>query len=164
MRQDLYYRLAGVSLYIPPIRERKEDILKAAEFFINKNNKILNKNIKSMSKKLKEIMLEYKWPGNVRELDHIIENIMIRTLDNNVELNVLDMPQHMKENIIGSISLNEGRSGETNLSDILRGIERNLILESLNKNSWNLSRASKDLGIIRQSLEYRMKKLKIEKP
>ena len=163
LRQDLYYRLAGVSLYIPPLRERKEDILTTSEFFINKYNKILSKNVKCMSKELKEVMLDYKWPGNVRELEHIIENIMIRTMDNQTELKVLDIPQYIRDSMLGSISIDKVQKNKCGLPDILRGIEKKLILESLDKNNWNISRATKDLGIIRQSLEYRMKKLKIEK-
>lgn len=164
LRQDLYYRLAGVSLYIPPLRERKEDIVTTIEFFINKYNKMLNKNIKSMSKELKEVMIDYKWPGNVRELEHVIENIMIRTIDTQTELKVLDIPHYIREDMIGSISIDKIQRSKHGLPDILRGIEKELILESLKKNNWNISRATKDLGIIRQSLEYRMKKLKIEKP
>lgn len=164
LRQDLYYRLAGVSLYIPPLRERKEDIITTIEFFINKYNKMLNKNIKSISKELREVMMDYKWPGNVRELEHVIENIMIRTTDTQTELKVLDIPHYIREDIIGSISIDKIQKSKRGLPDILRGIEKELILESLRKNNWNISRATKDLGIIRQSLEYRMKKLKIEKP
>lgn len=164
LRQDLYYRLAGVSLYIPPLRERKDDIVTTIEFFINKYNKMLNKNLKSMSKELGEVMMDYKWPGNVRELEHVIENIMIRTTDTQTELKVLDIPHYIREDMIGSISIDKIQKSKRGLPDILRGIEKELILESLKKNNWNISRATKDLGIIRQSLEYRMKKLKIEKP
>lgn len=164
LRQDLYYRLAGVSLYIPPLRERKEDIVTTIEFFINKYNKMLNKNVKSMSKELKEVMIDYKWPGNVRELEHVIENIMIRTADTQTELKILDIPHYIRDDMIGSISIDKIQKNKRGLPDILRGVEKELILESLKKNNWNISRATKDLGIIRQSLEYRMKKLKIEKP
>ncbi|MTK11886.1 MAG: PAS domain S-box protein [Clostridiaceae bacterium] len=164
LRQDLYYRLAGVSLYIPPLRERKEDIVTTVEFFINKYNKMLNKNIKSMSKELRKVMMDYKWPGNVRELEHVIENIMIRTTDTQTELKILDIPHYIREDMIGSISIDKVQKSKHGLPDILRSIEKELILESLKKNNWNISRATKDLGIIRQSLEYRMKKLKIEKP
>lgn len=164
LRQDLYYRLAGVSLYIPPLRERKEDIVTTIEFFINKYNKMLNKNVKSMSKELKEVMIDYKWPGNVRELEHVIENIMIRTTDTQTELKILDIPHYIRDDMIGSISIDKIQKNKRGLPDILRSVEKELILESLKKNNWNISRATKDLGIIRQSLEYRMKKLKIEKP
>ncbi|WML37417.1 sigma 54-interacting transcriptional regulator [Clostridium sp. OS1-26] len=164
LRQDLYYRLAGVSLYIPPLKERKEDIVATIKFFINKYNKMLNKNIKSMSEELKEVMLDYKWPGNVRELEHAIENIMIRATDNQTELKILDIPHYIREDMIGSISIDKIQKSKHGLPDILRSIEKELILESLKKSNWNISRATKDLGIIRQSLEYRMKKLKIEKP
>lgn len=162
-RQDLYYRISGTSLYIPPLRERKKDIISTGMFFINKYNKILNRNIKSLSGEFQEIMLKYTWPGNVRELEHIIENTMVRTSEKQKELALSDMPNYLKNNLISSVVCDKSREDKDSLSDILRDVEKKLILESLGSNDWNLSRTARDLGIIRQSLEYRMKKLKIER-
>jgi arginine utilization regulatory protein len=162
-RQDLYYRIAGTSLYIPPLRERKEDIISTSMFFINIYNKLLGKNIKNISKELKEVMLKYTWPGNVRELEHIIESIMVRAMESQTELSISNLPHHLKGNIIGSISSEAVQENKGSLTSVLRDVERKLIIESLTNNGWNLSRSARDLGIIRQSLEYRMKKLKIEK-
>jgi arginine utilization regulatory protein len=163
LRQDLYYRIAGVSLYIPPLRERKEDMLTTVNYYIDKYNKLLNKNIKTISKELKDVMLKYRWAGNVRELEHMIENIMIRVSDHEVKLSIADMPQYLKGNILGSLAKEKVQIENTSLPNILRDLERKLIVESLNNNNWNFSKTAKKLGIIRQSLEYRMKKLGIEK-
>jgi arginine utilization regulatory protein len=162
-RQDLYYRIAGTSLYITPLRERQEDIISTSMFFINKYNKLLNRNIKSISKELKEVMLKYTWPGNIRELEHIIESIMVRASEKQTELSISDMPHYLKGNFISSVACDNLQTEKNSLSNVLRDIEKRLILESLEINGWNLSKTARDLGIIRQSLEYRMKKLNIEK-
>jgi arginine utilization regulatory protein len=162
-RQDLYYRIAGTSLYIPSLRERKEDIISTSMFFINKYNKLLSRNIKAISKELKEMMFRYTWPGNIRELEHIIESIMVRASDKETELSISDMPHYLRDNFIGSIASDSVQENKSSLSNVLRDVEKRLILESLEANNWNLSRTARDLGIIRQSLEYRIKKLKIER-
>jgi len=164
LRQDLYYRLAGVSLHIPPLRARKPDILHIALFFINRYNKILNKSIKSLSNELQGLFLGYCWPGNIRELGHIIENIMIRTADGQREVGVQDVPDYIRNIILGNSTIEKPINQTRSLTQSMRTLEREMILQSLASNQWNFSRAAKDLGIIRQSLDYRMKKLKIEKP
>ncbi|WZL72849.1 sigma 54-interacting transcriptional regulator [Clostridiaceae bacterium 35-E11] len=164
LRQDLFYRIAALCLYISPLRQRKEDILCMAEFFVNKYNKLLNKKIKAFSHELKETMLSYAWPGNTRELEHVIENLMVRVEDHQIELNLKDMPGYIKEVILGDTAIQDIKQNDISLPTILREIEKKVILENLNIYQWNLSETSKKLGIIRQSLKYRMKKLGIEKP
>jgi arginine utilization regulatory protein len=163
LRQDLFYRISGLCLYIAPLRERREDILDLTFFFINKYNKLLNKKIKSLSPQLQQIILNYNWPGNVRELEHMIENLMIRASEQQKELEISNMPFYIKEMVLRPDNSNGVRTKTEALPDTLRSIEEKIILESLNKNNWNISATSKDLGIIRQSLLYRMKKLGINK-
>jgi len=163
LRQDLFYRIARICIFIPPLRERKDDILFIAKFFIRKYKKIMNKRIESLSFELKNVMISHNWPGNVRELELVIENLMIKASDNQVELTLDNMPYYLKRMIFSNtlkVSLNEK---EVSLPSTLRNIEKKIILESLNKNKWNLVKTAKDLGIIRQSLEYRLKKLSISK-
>lgn len=164
MRQDLYYRLAGVSLYLPPLRERTSDIVPTILFFVGKYNKLLNKNVKSLSGELCEVVMDYSWPGNIRELEHMVENIMIRTADDQEEIHVSDIPPYMRRNLLGSISKEHMEKKTESLPGLLRDMEKKMILESLKKNRWNLTHAAGELGIIRQSLEYRMKKLGIKRP
>ncbi|QEK11064.1 PAS domain-containing protein [Crassaminicella thermophila] len=162
LRQDLFYRIASLCLYIPPLRERPQDILSMGSFFIGKYNNMLNKSVKSFSPELREIMLSYHWPGNIRELEHIIENLMIRVRENEKELRIEHLPKYIQTRIIGENAVGKIRKKQISLSEILRDIEKRIIVESLNKNEWNISKTSKDLGIIRQSLIYRMKKLGIK--
>ncbi|QZY54756.1 sigma-54 interaction domain-containing protein [Crassaminicella profunda] len=162
LRQDLFYRIATICLYIPPLRERPQDILSMSSFFIEKYNNMLNKNIKAFSSELREIMLSYNWPGNVRELEHILENLMIRVRENEKELRTEHLPKYIQTRIIGENACSKIQKKQNSLTGTLRDIEKRIILESLNKNEWNISKTSRDLGIIRQSLIYRMKKLGIE--
>lgn len=163
LRQDLFYRVAGLSLYISPLRERTEDILEIGKFFINKYNNLLSKNVRNFSNELKDELISYNWPGNIRELEHVIENLMIRVDKNEKELRIEHLPKYIQIRIIGKNANNKLKKKKGSLSQTLRDIEKQLILESLNKNEWNVSKSSEDLGIIRQSLIYRMKKLEIDK-
>ncbi|MDD3705263.1 MAG: sigma 54-interacting transcriptional regulator [Clostridiaceae bacterium] len=162
LRQDLFYRIAGLCLFIPPLQDRKEDILGLSEYFINKYNRLMNKNIKRLSSELKDAMLSYYWPGNIRELEHVIENIMIRTGEYQKELNIKNMPQYLRETFLGYITQKKARDNSESLTETLKHIEKKIILEGLKRNKWNISKTAKDLGIIRQSLIYRIKKLDIK--
>ncbi|MCI4140008.1 AAA family ATPase, partial [Bacillus vallismortis] len=70
MRKDLYYRLSVVTLFIPPLRERKEDILPLASEFFQKNNHLFQMNVEHISEDVKQFFLSSDWPGNIRELEH----------------------------------------------------------------------------------------------
>jgi len=78
-RVDLFYRLKVVSIYMPPLRERKEDIPLLVDHFIRKYNRGLNKNVRSVSKKAKTMLQKYIWPGNVRELENNVHTAMVMT-------------------------------------------------------------------------------------
>ncbi|WP_186429957.1 sigma-54-dependent Fis family transcriptional regulator [Clostridium sp. BSD9I1] len=163
LRQDLFYRISGFCLYIPPLRERIKDVICIGEFFIKKYNKLLSRNIKAFSKQLEQIMMSHKWPGNIRELEHFVENMMIKATENQRELNYEDIPRYIKNEMLNEVAVNMIQDNEKTLPEFLRFEEKKIIINSLNKNLWNLTRTAKDLGIIRQSLEYRMKKLDIKR-
>jgi arginine utilization regulatory protein len=167
LREDFFYRIAGAVIQIPPLRQRKADIIHLSDFFINKYNNLLGKQIVSMSPDLKETFLKYYWPGNVRELEHIIESMVIKAEGKQNELNKDNLPSYFINNILNDniIKEKEYKKEHTNtLPKTLRNIEELIINESLEKNGWNLTKTAKDLGIIRQSLNYRMKKLNIIRP
>jgi two-component system response regulator AtoC len=84
-RQDLYYRLAIISIFLPTLRERKEDILPLVEFFISRYNRKFRKNVTGITDETRRLMLKYDWPGNVRELKNAVERAMI--LEEKNELN-----------------------------------------------------------------------------
>jgi arginine utilization regulatory protein len=163
LRQDLYYRLAGVSLNIPPLRERRLDIMPITTFFINRYNAKLNRVVKNVAKDLVDFIFTYRWPGNIRELEHVIENIMIRASGEQEEIGLADIPDSLRHVLLGPSRRDGPAARPAALPSQLRDLERERILASLERNRWNFTQAARDLGIIRQSLDYRMKKLGIGK-
>ena len=118
-RQDLFYRLNVIPLFVPPLRERKDDILLLADYFIDKYNKRLSKNILGLSKDVQEILLKYPWPGNVRELENYLEYMVSFETDKYIQLNNIhyklksfylgeskNLPQYIDNNEL-NISLKE---------------------------------------------------------
>ena len=85
LRRDLYYRLAVVSIHVPPLRNRQADIPVLTKFFLNRTNKIMGKNVKGISKEVLQAFNKHDWPGNVRELQHAIEHAM-NVIDGNSAL------------------------------------------------------------------------------
>lgn len=163
LRQDLYYRIAGYNLVIPPLRDRDEDIFDFTKFFISKNNINLGKNISEISNNLKSFMKGYKWEGNIRELDHFVENIMVRTDNNDSFLRETNIPEYILE-IMNEDSTNKIDDINTNsLEEKINEYEKYLIIEYLGNNKWNVSKTAKELGITRQSLIYRMRKLNLNR-
>jgi len=163
LREDLYYRIAGYNLFISPLRERLEDLFDIADTSIYSYNQSMQRNIQGLSKELKKLMKNYHWPGNVRELQHFIENLMVRANEIDKVLTIDHIPDYLKERILSQTRLDMISLKKESLPDSLRSLERKIILESLDDNAWNVSRTARKLGIIRQSLLYRMKKLGIKK-
>jgi DNA-binding NtrC family response regulator len=93
-REDLFYRLNSFPISIPPIRQRRADILVLTEFFVDEFNKKLQKKVKGFSKKALKLIYEYDWPGNVREMENTIERCMI--ISDNDQLDLDDLPQHIR--------------------------------------------------------------------
>ncbi|GEP65333.1 PAS domain-containing protein [Clostridium beijerinckii] len=141
-REDLYYRLNVIPLYIPPLRERKHDILPLINFFLTQLNKKYNFN-KIFASDALNCMYEYNWPGNVRELKNIVERAVIMSEDDKVKRS--DLPK----NIIGSngmiVTLNTFEEG-INLKETLDAIEKKLIKKAYDKYG-NVRAAAKSLGI-----------------
>ncbi len=93
-REDLFYRLNSFPISIPPIRQRRSDILVLTEYFLEEFNKKLQKNVKGFSKKALKLIYEYDWPGNVREMENTIERCMIISEKDNLDID--DLPQHIR--------------------------------------------------------------------
>ena len=151
-REDLYYRLNIFPIKIPPLRERKEDIPILVNHFINKHSKKLGKRIETISPQDMNKLIEYNWTGNVRELENIIERAIIVSSTKN--LNLKDSFSRAK--------VNGSNKGFQSLQDM----ERNYILEVLESTNWRVSGpkgAAKILGLVPSTLEFRMKKLNINR-
>ena len=162
LRKDLFYRIAGFNLYIPPLKDRKEDLFEMTYHFITKNNINMNRNIMEIKDNLKEIMESYEWPGNARELEHFIENIMIKSHEDDRYLRAENIPNFIKHTM-GKTIPNNKKIEDISLEEELERLERDLIIKALDKNLWNVSKSAKDLKVTRQSLIYRMKKLDINR-
>ncbi|MGB8657865.1 MAG: sigma-54 dependent transcriptional regulator [Candidatus Zixiibacteriota bacterium] len=151
-REDLYYRLNVISISIPPLRERKEDILALVDHFIRKANQECGRSIRGITTDVKDIILGYDWPGNVRELENVIERGVVLSRTDVIDRN--DLPY------LGLIKSKEVIPS-ANLS--LRDMEKNHILGTLNANHWNLIKSADILGIHRNTLRLKMKEYGIER-
>jgi len=142
-REDLYYRLKVVSIQLPPLRDRREDILPLAEHFLRKFSKDNNKVIKCFSPDVIEFMMNYSWPGNVRELENMIEHGVI--LAKHKEISMADLPQDF---------CHPSPPEEKTIEDVMR----NHIINVLEETKGNISEAAKILGIQRMTLYNKLKK------
>ena len=154
-REDLYYRLNVINIEMPPLCDRKEDILELAGFFLNKLN-LEYKTVTGFSKEVKKCLKEYSWPGNVRELDNVIKSAY--AINDNFMIELKDLPSKMVEN-----SQYISETEETGLENLMENYEKNLIISFLKKNHWNCSEAASKMGIHRSVLYKKIKKYNIEK-
>jgi len=168
LRSDLFYRLSGGMIYIPPLRDRKKDINLFIEHYINEYNNIYGKNVNGISNELEKFFMEYNFDGNVRELKHIIES-MIGISDKRI-LDVQQLPAYLysrvyKTNDIDKMFIDEAPvfDMETyNLNKIIEEKEIETIKKVLKITKGNKTKAGEILGIPRQTLKYKMDKLDIK--
>ncbi len=172
LRKDLFYRLSGNMIYLPPLRERKDDIEYLIDNYIDYFNDVYGKNVKGISEELRSFFLEYEWEGNVRELKHVIESMISMTKVDILQFSELPVYLHGKMNGSGktfdsaadsedSIAT-ELKNGGYDLRSVVEQVERDLILKVLSKTKGNKTKAGEILGIPRQTLKYKMSKLGIE--
>ena len=154
-RNDLYYRIQVIPIYLPPLRERKDDIIPLAEHFINHFNREFAKNVKSISKMAEKFLTEYSWPGNIRELKNVIERAII--LENEETLLLEHLPQEIVAKTGGAAASSSGFRLPPEGIDI-EDVERELIRQALEISEGNQSRAAKKLSLGIDAFRYRMKK------
>jgi DNA-binding NtrC family response regulator len=153
-REDLYYRINVISIKLPALQNRKEDIDLLVEHFLKRFNVRSNKHIRGISSEVRKLFREYHWPGNVRELENTLEGAAIMTKTDMI--NVWDIPSIAKFKVTESNPVN-GKS----LKKVLEQPEREVIISVLEQCGWNRIRAAKTLGINRTTLYNKMKKYKI---
>jgi len=154
-REDLYYRLNVITLNIPPLRERKEDIPLLIDHFMEKFNQTLEGKISGFTTAAMKILLNHNYPGNVRELENIIEHAFILCRENYIA------PKHLPEYLIDRPLSPAVASGGKRLDDLVANFEKELIEETLKQCGGNVERAAQELGIHRSTLWRKMKKNKI---
>jgi transcriptional regulator with PAS, ATPase and Fis domain len=185
-RQDLFYRLSIIPIFIPPLRHRKEDLLPLVEFFIDRYNFRFRKNLKGITQATRDLLLQYDWPGNVRELKNAVERAMI--LEESDYIRPTYLPIQVTGHAPGyetpaPVSVPEGEppTGPLTVSTAaswrplpsgrmipvlelpkqgtsLEEVERELVGLALRQTTGNQTHAAKLLDISRDALRYKMKK------
>ncbi len=150
-REDLYFRLNVIKIYIPPLRERKDDILPLFKFFMNRFNEQFKKNFIHISQNAELMILSYSWPGNVRELRNAVERIVLLENGDTITENHLNFLKEKEERF-------EFKPILPPYGVILEDIEKKYIIEALKIKKGNKLQAAKMLGISRSALLYRMAK------
>ncbi|HEF1904666.1 sigma 54-interacting transcriptional regulator [Bacillus cereus] len=163
LREDLYYRLSVVTLCLPPLRERKEDIPALVQHFIEKYNTQFGLNVTDVDVNVREFFYAYDWPGNVRELEHIIEGSM-NLIEDETIITAFHLPTRFRERIKTEFNMqhaltNHNTDAPKTLKHTIEKMEKNYINQILKENHGNISQAAKFLGLSRQNLQYRIKKL-----
>jgi len=171
-REDLYFRLKVVPMRVPPLRERKEDILALAKHFLYMFTKQFTKNFQGFSPEAEKTLLLYPWPGNIRELKNLMERTVLLENGNRIEMEMLklgsgrttrdiDSPAARLEHILEQPGMPaEGIPFE----ELLAEIERAVIIKASENSNWNQSRTAELLQLKRDKLRYRMKLYDLNRP
>ena len=152
-REDLYYRLNVVPLFMPALRERKEDIPHLTEHFLKRFNEENDKNI-SLSPESLRILIGYIWPGNVRELENTMERLVV--MSNGKSIEPSDLPINIR--LLSSKVVLQKDSLKTGIEDM----EKSSILHALEETGWVQAKAARVLGITSRQIGYKMKKYDIK--
>ncbi len=157
-REDLYYRLNVISVEIPPLRSRREDVPLLATHFLKRFSEENNLPLRSLTPEATRILVDYDWPGNVRELENVIERGVVLSSTTTIGPDLL--PGHITGRNY-STSLLE-HSPDASLFEILEDIERRLIMNKLERCNWNQTEAAEEFRIPLSTLNQKIKRLNIE--
>ena len=157
LRHDLFYRISVVSLGMPPLRSRREDIPELITHFISKYNKKLGKKVSKIEAPLQDFFMNYSWPGNVRELEHALEGAM--NVAEGDALSDKHLPYYLVE-AYGKADANSEREIKA-LKDEVGKFESKLIADAFKKNGGNITKTAELLELPRQTLQYKLQKYKI---
>ncbi len=160
-RSDLYYRLNVVSLHLPPLRERPEDLPLLIKHFITTKSAQIGMHEKRISPEAVDALLRYPWPGNVREIENVIERILV--LSDHEPIGLEDLPEQVRIGRVETSSIQQQvLRQEKSLTDAVDDFEREIIRAALQHVEFNQTRAADLLGTTRRILKYRMDKLGIQ--
>jgi len=154
-RRELYFRLNGASLRLPPLRERNEDIPILIEYFLNKYSRAIQKKVSPLSKKAIQTLVAYHWPGNIRELEHFARKIV---LFDDVQMALNDLRAAV---IVSHKPMEKGRGASLKVAarNASKEAERELIMQALERTRWNRKRAAQELQISYKSLLCKIKQI-----
>jgi two-component system response regulator AtoC len=157
LRKDLFYRLNGVCLRLPPLRERKEDIPALLEFFLKKNSLALGRPQPAVSPRALQVMRLYAWPGNIRELENVVRRMVALGSDSPVsDLGLLTKGERTSQGNGEKLSLKQTSREASRLA------EKELILKALSRTHWNRKRAAQQLQISYKALLYKLRQMGLD--
>jgi len=154
-RSDLYYRLNVLPIYVPPLRQRKDDITALSEFFLKKFSLETKKQFTGFTDQAVEQMLSYPWPGNVRELENAVERAVVIAKEKTIGARDL---------LIGDVAMGRDEYRGKSLKDALTIFKKHFIASALDEHQWNQTETSKVLDIQRTYLSRLIKELGIANP
>lgn len=158
-REDLFYRLNKINIVVPPLRDRKEDILLLVDYFLKKQSDTSGLAPKQLDPSCLEKLMDHDWPGNVRELENEIERLCVLSGGD-----TLITDEHLSPRIRESAAKQfPGLRMAGKLKDALEELEKQMILDGLERNNWNKSKLAKELGISRAGLITKVMKYELEK-
>lgn len=154
-RQDLYYRINVITIMLPGLKDRKEDIADIAQSFLEIYSTRMNKTISGFDSEVFKFFYEYSWPGNIRELENIVERMTVLAKDNLLTIDLIPstLIEHNEKNL---------KPEEKTVEQARDKAERDCIIKALKANSWNKTKTALDLNIDKATLWRKMKKLNIE--
>jgi Nif-specific regulatory protein len=176
-REDLFYRLNVIPLYLPPLRDRREDIIPLTEYFLDRFNKEHAKGV-SFTPEAIDLLRDYRWAGNVRELENLVERTVVMAKASSAGIS--DLPRAVRLFALSSITEEhrslqgtaadgptgpgENRSLSTSGADHLRAMEKEELRKALESTGWVIARAAKILGWTPRQVAYKMKKHSLKSP
>jgi len=158
-RDDLYYRINVLSIDVPPLRERREDIPVLIDYFLKKHTKNAKLLVTGLTPETKKLMNEYSWPGNVRQLESAIERAIL--LSEGDLIMPEDLPTEVRQDV-GPASEGSFKLPAEGIN--FEDVERNLITQAMEQTDYNITKAAKLLGLTFRTLQYRLEKFGIKKP
>jgi len=156
-RQDLFYRLNVIPFFVPPLRDRRQDIPTLARYFLSEFSSAYGKRPRELSDSAMEILLRYPWPGNVRELRNLVERLVIVCPQARIE------PHHLPPELFRGVAESPHHPYST-LHEARSAYEREFILRKLQEHRWNMTQTATALGLERSHLYRKMKSLGIAAP
>ncbi|HUL30962.1 MAG TPA: sigma-54 dependent transcriptional regulator [Thermodesulfobacteriota bacterium] len=161
-REDLYYRLNIVPIYLPTLKERQEDIPLLAVHFLKKYADEMGKTVKGFTPEAMEKMMRYPWPGNIRELENVIERTMVMIDGEMVSMEHLILPGQQEKEISESqipLTSEELKEIKKQMREkAVEEIEKAFVLNALERHQWNVTRAAEDVGMLRPNFQALMRK------
>ena len=161
-REDLYHRLNGFEINLPPLRDRDDDIMEFVNFFIQKANKSFNKNVEGVDEATKKLIYKYSWHGNIRELQNVMNRAVLLTQSDRITADVL--PDEIRFNKLQA-DFGSGKSGSKEVTELKEATlltEKEVITNALIESNYNKSKAAKVLNIDRKTLYNKINQFHIE--